>query len=111
MTFDLSAQETARLLFTSSEWSYLFGKVSKPELRESWWRLYRMYLDSLCWKSRRLERLAIDDSQCTYCGARNTVLQIHHLTYERVGNEDVNTDLTTLCETCHSKAHQKEKKI
>lgn len=30
---------------------------------------------------------------------------VHHLTYARLGNEDIWKDLTTLCPICHRKIH------
>ena len=29
-------------------------------------------------------------------------MQVHHLNYDRLGNEDIYTDLITLCEFCHA---------
>ncbi len=61
---------------------------------------YRSYINSDEWQIRRRNRLLMDDFKCQKCGsARN--LQVHHITYENFGHEDVATDLITLCGKCH----------
>lgn len=32
-------------------------------------------------------------------------VQVHHITYKNLGNENVLTDLCTLCGSCHKKIH------
>lgn len=32
-------------------------------------------------------------------------INVHHVTYERLGDENVLTDLCTLCGSCHVKLH------
>lgn len=63
---------------------------------------YQAYLKSATWKKKRQERLSIDNHACVWCGATKN-LQVHHLTYSRLGNEDVEKDLCTLCFGCHKK--------
>lgn len=65
---------------------------------------YETYLSSTTWKSIRRQVLARDGYRCQRCGGR-TGLQIHHLTYERRGRESL-SDLTVLCDHCHSRAHR-----
>ena len=48
-------------------------------------------------------------SQCAMCGrpeakCRNG-LQVHHITYQRLGHEDIYNDLVSLCPGCHKKIH------
>lgn len=62
------------------------------------------YLASDSWALKRATRLSIDNYTCQSCGSTET-LNIHHITYSRFGYEDINTDLITLCEPCHSKLH------
>ncbi|WP_418417549.1 HNH endonuclease [Blautia sp.] len=33
-------------------------------------------------------------------------LQMHHITYERLGHENALTDLVSLCPACHVKIHK-----
>gem|GEM_PF-4331542 len=37
----------------------------------------------------------------------NAILNLHHKTYERIGNEKIR-DLVCLCQQCHHKLHEKE---
>lgn len=75
--------------------------------RRNWKELYDVYLASMQWKEKRTERLAIDCWRCTNCGDSDThaTLQVHHLTYKNVGDENVVDDLVTLCIDCHQKQH------
>lgn len=59
---------------------------------------YREYMKSDSWERKKRERLKIDGYKCTACGysAKPNVLMVHHLTYARLGNEDIWKDLTTL---------------
>jgi 5-methylcytosine-specific restriction endonuclease McrA len=54
------------------------------------------------WKVRRQLRLEKDSHNCNDCG--KTATQVHHLTYERIGNEHLD-DLLSLCERCHAARH------
>lgn len=89
-------------------------KLGKPERRPKsktqasssvevmkgpWWDRYREHLQSPHWAGIRTRRLALDDEQCAGCGATES-LQVHHLTYERMGAELL-SDLVTLCASCH----------
>ena len=70
------------------------------------WPLYQEYLQSREWKQKRSEVLFRDGHSCQLCGDEED-LQIHHLTYNRVGDEAL-FDLVTLCSHCHAKEHGKE---
>lgn len=60
---------------------------------------YSTYLQTTRWKLLRDEVLARDGYRCRVCNSREC-LEVHHRTYERIGNEDFD-DLTTLCCRCH----------
>jgi len=60
---------------------------------------YHEYLQSDEWKSRQLLCLQRDGYRCRICNAAEA-LEVHHRTYERIGQEDPD-DLTTLCDKCH----------
>lgn len=66
---------------------------------------YEAYLASAQWKQRRAVRLEMADNKCERCGVSHFTaqLQVHHRTYERLGNE-LMSDLEVLCPRCHSKA-------
>lgn len=59
------------------------------------------YYNSLEWQRKRNERLKLDDFKCARCGFTRA-LEVHHLNYERVFDEDVSRDLITLCKKCHA---------
>lgn len=68
---------------------------------------YREYIRSDAWKQKKQERIAID-GQCVMCHRpieQIRSVQVHHVTYKRLGNENVLTDLCTLCGSCHRKIH------
>lgn len=68
---------------------------------------YTKYLESDEWKEKRKLVAKDRNNTCELCG--KSVLfgfHIHHLTYERIFNEDLD-DLMFLCAECHSKVHGK----
>lgn len=69
---------------------------------------YSGYIQSSHWKDIRRQRLAMDGFQCSICGTAKN-LEVHHLTYERLGHEDLD-DLVSLCKRCHAKVHEKDRK-
>jgi replicative DNA helicase len=60
---------------------------------------YHEYLQSDKWKSLRLLCLTRDQYRCRVCN-ESEHLEVHHRTYERIGQEQLD-DLTTLCDKCH----------
>lgn len=69
---------------------------------------YRRYINSKKWRTKRNSILARDGFKCTCCGSSDS-LQVHHLTYARLGRENP-SDLTTLCVDCHSNTHEADGK-
>lgn len=68
------------------------------------WKLYvglsyQGYLETDAWREVRNRILRRDDFRCVRCSSTKS-LQVHHLTYQRLGCEHDN-DLVTLCRTCH----------
>jgi hypothetical protein len=61
---------------------------------------YNEYILSSDWQRIRRERLQKDGFRCVRC-ARRHELQVHHLTYERLGHERID-DLVTVCVRCHN---------
>ena len=66
--------------------------------------LYFDYLKTKWWAFIRQERLALDKYKCKKCNQKNE-LEVHHLSYENLGEENVYTDLITLCARCHNDTH------
>lgn len=68
---------------------------------------YKAYMKSEKWKVKKQERIAIDKG-CCMCGRpldKIKSVQVHHITYKNLGNENVLTDLCTLCGSFHKKIH------
>jgi 5-methylcytosine-specific restriction endonuclease McrA len=64
---------------------------------------YKQYLSSDQWLEIRHQILERASWQCEQC-LSPVALEVHHLTYDRVGNEDLD-DLQCLCHECHSAKH------
>ncbi len=64
---------------------------------------YSRHIASHAWALKREHRKEIDSHRCQTCLHDGTLwrLEVHHKTYERFGNEDVERDLITLCSQCH----------
>ena len=64
---------------------------------------YVKYLQSKHWQNLR-DRLIGDKKVCAGCGYVVPVVQLHHMTYERLGHE-LDSDLAVLCPKCHDLVH------
>jgi hypothetical protein len=60
---------------------------------------YIDYLNSETWRKRRYAALEAVEFRCQLCGETDS-LEVHHLTYERLGNEDP-SDLFVICKGHH----------
>jgi 5-methylcytosine-specific restriction endonuclease McrA len=60
---------------------------------------YKRYLVSPQWRATRERAFAYHGRFCAVCGATRR-LQVHHLTYERLGHE-LMSDFRILCKGCH----------
>jgi hypothetical protein len=69
-------------------------------------RNYQAYLQSPEWRKTRNAALKRAGYQCSGCPSRRE-LQVHHVTYERVGCER-EADLVVLCAPCHEGEHPQE---
>lgn len=69
---------------------------------------YKKYLKSPAWQKKRNARLVFDDFTCQKCGAKKD-LDVHHLTYRSIYDENVCRDLVTLCRKCHEEVEQNKK--
>lgn len=63
---------------------------------------YIEYLRSPLWRLKRQEAIEWAQNKCTVCGSQRR-LQVHHLTYERLGKEHL-FDLQVVCKECHKEA-------
>ena len=55
--------------------------------------------------------LSRDKYQCQKCKAKNTKLHVHHIVFRSKGGSNIQSNLITLCVSCHDKLHKGEFKI
>jgi len=70
---------------------------------------YQEYLKSGEWNHLKDLKLKLCKYKCDGCNESGRVMDVHHITYERIGMELL-TDLVVYCRECHSKAHGNEDK-
>jgi hypothetical protein len=75
------------------------GNLAQSRKPES----YEKYINSQQWRNRRARFLKKHGLKCCICGNFG-VIHVHHLTYERLGNER-DSDLQVVCEQCHNGIH------
>lgn len=64
----------------------------------------QIYLKSHEWRFLRMKVLLRDKFKCQHCSS-TTNLSIHHIHYETLGREEIDT-LVTLCQPCHDRLHK-----
>ena len=69
---------------------------------------YMSYLNQPHWKKTARRRRKLSGNRCDKCGANGCILEVHHLTYKRLGRERM-SDLMTLCSECHDKVHNRHR--
>lgn len=79
----------------------------RARLRRLGYDSYGAYLGSPHWLQLRASYRESDLPQGCICG--ETDVQLHHMTYERIGAERL-TDLTPLCTPCHALVHELERR-
>ena len=76
-----------------------FLERSKNKMREQ----YHEYRLTQKWKEKRLIVLERDNNLCQGC-RKNKATEVHHLTYEHIGNEML-FELVSVCRSCHNLIH------
>ena len=72
---------------------------------------YRARLSSTAWRQLRAERNAQTGGRCERCGRRCKRLELHHRTYDTLGQEQ-HDDVELLCRSCHRWAdHQRRRDL
>lgn len=61
---------------------------------------YKAYLKSDRWKKKRQQVFTHYGKRCYACRIAPRILHVHHLTYDRLGRENI-SDLIPLCVPCH----------
>lgn len=89
-----------------NQWSDYTARRNEKAAAETaeFWAWYDDYLNSGAWKERRRLVMARADGQCEGCGLTRAT-QVHHLTYQRVGDEML-FDLVAVCDACHESLHK-----
>jgi 5-methylcytosine-specific restriction endonuclease McrA len=75
----------------------------RTQNKHKWRAMYDSYMLSREWSEKRRAVIARDNGVCQRCEDA-AIEQVHHLTYERIGNERLD-DLIGLCAACHAIAH------
>lgn len=66
---------------------------------------YSEYLNTAHWRSVRERAFEYWGKSCASCNKTGVRLDMHHLTYVRVGRENIYMDLCPLCRDCHISEH------
>lgn len=69
---------------------------------------YHEYLKSEKWQRFSLDAKLATGGRCQGCDRETWNLHVHHLTYERLGNERA-SDVWVVCPSCHLKFHPNHK--
>lgn len=99
---------TGRELITSHPIAYEPNKVDKllqehgPEAERE-----QAYMKTSRWRYMRLQVYINQYERCIGCDTPMPMdkLELHHITYERLYNENIDTDLAMLCKSCHKRIH------
>jgi len=67
---------------------------------------YHKYLCSSHWLKFRQQALDYYGKKCADCGTEHARFDVHHLTYDRIG-EELLGDVVILCHDCHTARHEK----
>jgi hypothetical protein len=109
LTPELSTKGEAPLT-TGAPGSHLpgFSCPSEDPNTRAAWRRYEEYINSAVWgeKCRRVLDRAV--GRCEGCGVPGMRLEVHHLTYEHLGDERLD-ELKALCPECHKKADEERR--
>ena len=91
-------------LTTMSKYTLEYLQTHLPSLNPSLRTAYDKHLLSPLWRRKKDKVHRRDGNRCQVCGDAK-LLEVHHLTYERVFVEKLQ-DLVLLCPSCHRKVHR-----
>lgn len=86
-----------------NEAQLIYEIVKTLKFQKSSYFKYILHLQSDYWRNIRLKVMERDCHLCQEC-KECSATEVHHLTYERLGNELLE-DLLAVCRSCHLKIH------
>lgn len=105
--FSAGYRERMQLLNTKSEENRKRSKEAREQYEQDYLRKRREYYDAYIkserWANKRAMVLKRCSQTCEGCGVRPAT-QVHHLTYEHLGDELL-FELVGLCRDCHERVH------
>ena len=81
--------------------------AEREEENQQWWSTYNDYLRSPQWQSKRRKVLQRAGGVCECCLERHAA-QVHHTTYQHVGNEPL-WELRAICNECHESLTEQDR--
>jgi 5-methylcytosine-specific restriction endonuclease McrA len=81
-----------------AKWTSRFQSATGNQ--EEWQKVFRAYLQSAVWREKRRQVLIRANSKCERCGSIILDPDVHHITYDHVGDERLD-ELIVLCFPCH----------
>lgn len=84
---------------TPEEWRQALGQGQPSRAR-----VYREYLHTKWWRTKRSTILDMALGRCEVCTLAKAT-QVHHVTYVRLG-EELDEDLVAICGKCHRRVHK-----
>lgn len=84
------------------------AQARDARLRKIGYKNYADYIASEAWKELKQRYRASGRPIMCPCGA-TTDMHFHHVTYDRVGGDELLDDLQPMCKTCHVDAHVLER--
>lgn len=71
---------------------------------------YNSYIESDAWKEKARHIRERDGYRCRICGCSDDALEVHHITYANLYQEQ-DDDLITVCHSCHEKITESRRSI
>lgn len=77
-------------------------EADREQARREWRDRYNAYINSQEWRSRANQRIRMDEGKCQarLKGCTHVAVQVHHLSYDHLGNEPL-WELVSVCVECH----------
>ena len=75
-----------------------------------WSAHHAAFMASAKWREVRAPIVARANGHCEKCSQPTKGFQVHHLTYERFGGDELPEDLAAWCAGCHSAHHKIRRK-